>query len=317
MIVCVALNPLLDKICTYKNITMDEHNSIIDQNINIGGTEIEAIRTIKLLQGEPNAIGFLGGLNGRYIKNFLDKNRIKSDFLWVNGETTLNTTYIDLTNNNTIKFHEKGIIIQEKDILRLKRNFEMSIKDSSVILLNTSLSKEFNNKVFQEMIATAKRYNIKTVLHTSGESLVEGIKAQPYSVVLERENLKELNIKEENSQKILEKVHELLVKNSIHYIALNLYDDALYTISKNKICKVSIDNKYNFIKSEIGMSAFIGAFALCIERKYEIEKTTKISMAASSAAAKNFDTDILFKKSEVDYSAKKYKIKEIMNKNNM
>ena len=296
---------------------MNGDNTIINQNINIGGTEIEAIRTIKLLQGEPNAIGFLGGLNGRYIKNFLDKNRIKSDFLWVNGETALNTNYIDLTNNASIKFREKGIRVQEKDILRFKRSFELAIKDSSVILLNASLSKEFEHKEFYHMIEMAKRYNIKTVLHTSGNWLVESIKAKPYAVVLERKNLEVLDIKEQDSWKIVEKVHKLLVENSIHYIALNLYNDGLYTISKNKICKVATDNKHDFIESEIGMSAFIGAFALCIERKYEIEKTTKISMAASSAATKNFDTDILFKKSEVDYLANKCKIKEIKGKNDM
>lgn len=281
--------------------------------MNIGGAEVDVARVIKILQSEPLVLSFLAGLNGRYIKSNLDKAKIKSNLIWVNGNTFMNTSLIDSITGHTTKLSDVGPLVTEKDQLRFKQEIKPYIKDSAVLLINGVLPDNIHQDYYLEIMETAKSMNTKLVISVRGELLRKALQRSPYGVYLRRGDLRELSIISEDINEIVQILYDKLIENHIHYIALDLGQQGAYLISKNKICFGEPTFKIEPKKKASQESAFLGAFTVGAERKYELEKILKMSVAASHATVMCEDKEILCNKSDVDYLSKKVKVKELMN----
>lgn len=309
----MVLNPSIDKTCIVEGLEVDQPNSIMDQKMNIGGEGIDVSRVIKILQSEPMVLGFLGGLNGRYIKSCLDKSKIKSNFIWVNGDTKLNTLLIDSIHGTKTYLFEEDLTIQEKDQLRFKQEIKNYVKDSSVLLIDGTLPKGISNDFFLSILDHAKQYNTKIVLSTQGEELRKCLSLEPYGLKIKREDIRDLQLDDSSEEIMIKGLHELLIQNKIHYIALDMGIEGGYLICKNKVCKGVPNLNIEPNKEGSYSSAFLAAFSVGIERKYELEKILKLMVASSYATMINDEKDIICKKSDIDSLMKKIKIKEIMN----
>lgn len=310
------LCPSIDKTCVVEDLEPDGSNFIVDQNMNIGGQGIDSCRIIKILQSEPLVLGFLGGLNGRYIKSNLEKNKIKSHFLWVNGDTKLNTVIIDSIKGTQMKVYDEGFTIGHKDMLRFKQDIQSYMKDSSVIVLNGLIPSGISISDYYDLIDKAANYNTKLVLSAEGEVLRKGLEINPYAIKLTEQSIKDLGIDTEDEKQMLEELYQMIVEKSIHYVAIDLGVKGAYTISKNKICYCEPTIDFEPIKTNGASSAFLAALAVGIERKYEQEKISKLLVASSFSTMMSNEIDILCKKSDVDLLSKKVKVREIMNKSN-
>jgi fructose-1-phosphate kinase PfkB-like protein len=107
-------------------------------------------------------------------------------------------------------------------------------------------------------------------------------------------------------------VTELLpyLRQGVHYIGVYLEEEGGLMLSKNKICFIEPPHGLNGQTTRASSGAFLGAFAIGINRKYEQEKFSKICLAAALAAQCEPDRPICSKK-DIDLLAKKVKIKEM------
>lgn len=299
-----------------EDLEIDQSNRIIDQKMNIGGSGIDVARIIKILQGEPMVLSFLGGLNGRYIKSNLDKAKIKSSFYWVGGDTMMNTYLIDSVNGTKTTLRDVGLKIGEKDSLRFKQEIKNFIKDSGALLINGNVNveeQEVLQNFYLEMIEIAKSLNAKIVISTKGELLRKTLSFGPYGIHVKQDEIRELGIIADTKEEILKQLHEILVNHHIHYIAVDLGLEGAYLISRKKICYGEPHIKKEPIRQESRESAFLAAFTIGIERKYEQEKIVKLMVAASYATMVCEESQSICKKSDIDTLSKKIKILEVMN----
>ncbi|MBC7958646.1 MAG: hypothetical protein H7X94_02160, partial [Vallitaleaceae bacterium] len=87
MILITTLNLFVHKTAVVDGLDVNGINAIQDHRMVVGDSAIYSALIIKILQGEPYVLGIAGGIGGRFIKNFMDKNRIKSDLLMKEQET--------------------------------------------------------------------------------------------------------------------------------------------------------------------------------------------------------------------------------------
>lgn len=316
MISNIVLNPSIDKTCIVEDLEIDQSNLIIDQRMSIGGEGVDVSRIIKILQAEPLVLSFLGGLNGRYIKSSLDKAKIKSNFIWVNGDTKLNTLLIDSITGTKTLLKDEGVSIQEKDFIRFRQEMKNYVKDSSVVLIDGRLPKGLTYEFFDEVIDHAKRYNTKIIMSTDGEELRKAFAFQPYAIKIKKQNLRDLNLHTNDMKEILMGLYDMMIEHSIHYIAVDMGIEGAYLISKNKICQGLPNIKIEPVNLKSNYSAFLAALTVGIERKYELEKIIKLMVASSYATMINTEKDELCNKRDIDYLLKKIKVKEMMNNRN-
>ncbi len=311
MIITVAPFPSVEYIY---DVDFLEPNCAINSRevfLNILSKGIHSAQIIKLLQDEPILLSMLGGFAGKYIKHYLDKSRIKTDIVWTDTETphkmrillSDSSTYYLLKRDQTYNF--------DKEMIKLSQKLKSHIKKVSTLLLTGSIPQGVRPTFYKEWIKEAKLHNIKSIVCTGQkEVLTHALEETPYALMFTREQLKQLEISSDSKEEIIAALTPYL-KQGVHYIGVYLKEQGALMLSKNKYCFIEPPASLNKIISNAASSgAFLGAFAIGINRKYEQEKFSKTCLAAALAACCDVNKPICSKK-DVDLLSKKVKIKEL------
>ena len=119
MILTITPNAALDKTYRIEGFRLDVVNRP-DQSFTVaGGKGINTARVYQTLGGTAVATGFLGGSNGDVIRQALAKERIRSEFVRVDGESRLCIAVIDPTTGSQTEINESGPSVSSKNVYDL------------------------------------------------------------------------------------------------------------------------------------------------------------------------------------------------------
>ncbi|GKX27947.1 tagatose-6-phosphate kinase [Vallitalea longa] len=315
MIVTIALNPSINKLAVIDGLEVDGENKVQDYRITLGESPIYTAYMIKLLQGEPYVLGFLGGMGGRFIQNVMQKSRIKSDFIFNIGESQSIYKIVDSINLTETTLIDNNMTVDERDKNNLKHKLQNKIKDAKVLVIGGDLPKGTDYDFAEHIIEMAIKHDTKIISSLKGQNLRKSLSLNLFALKISDDNISDLvdiDTLTYDNYYILKKLYDILTLNKIHYL---VYDsnDGVYVISKSKICKAVISETKE-ISDNIGSSdSLVGALAVSIERRYEQEKLAKYLMA-SKIAVKNSKYPTICNRKDIDYYYNKVKIVEIMNR---
>jgi fructose-1-phosphate kinase PfkB-like protein len=310
MIITVAPFPSVEYIYGVDYLEPNCEIQSNDVSLNILSKCIHSAQMIKVLQDEPILIGMLGGFAGKYIKHCLDKSRIKSDVIWTDVETPHqmkiqindSESYYLLKSNQTYDFN--------KEINKLNQKLKSHIKKVSTLLLAGYIPNGINPAIYKEWIREGKLHNVKTIVCTGQKEVLEHAMTEtPYALMFTKDQLSQLGIAAHSREQMITSLMSYL-KKGVHYIGVYLKDEGGFMLSKNKLCFIEPPHNIKLQNNTASSGAFLGTFAIGINRKYEQEKFSKMCLAAALIADYNTDKPICSKK-EMDLLSKKIKIKEI------
>lgn len=285
MIKTVTLNPAVDKTVGINNFRVGEVNRISSVRLDAGGKGINVSKTIKALDGCSIATGFLAGRNGEYIKDFLDRMQVPHDFIFVNGETRTNLKVVDRQNKTNTDMNEPGLIeVTEEDLGRLENKIFSDMNKEDILILSGSVSSGVPVGIYREWTARANKTGIKVLLDADREYLEEGIKARPYLIKPNIEELERLLNRRLGDMKEIVCAGRSLLDTGIETVVVSLgADGAVFFHGEHAIYAEGIKVE---VKSTVGAGdAMVAALALAIEKSYPFEKTAALSVAAGTAAA--------------------------------
>lgn len=188
MILTVTLNPAIDKTVKIRRFSPGADHRCKDVFFSAGGKGVNVSRALKNLKVSNLATGFIAGPEGKYIKEELDHEGIRHDFVHISGETRTSLTIIDTQANQITRILEHGPVVQRKDILAFKRKFTTLLKGCRYVVLSGRNIPGNSNRIYSDLICLSRKHHTKAILDTSGEPLVLGLKAKPFLV---KPNIKE------------------------------------------------------------------------------------------------------------------------------
>lgn len=188
MILCVSLNPAVDKMVKIHNISIGKVNRATVESVHAGGKAINVAFDLQV-QGEKAMVtGFVGGRTGSMITEELKRREMGYEFIALSTETRTNMNYIDDKGNIT-EILEAGHLVDaesERDFITLYRRL---LKKSDMVVLSGSLPIGLNDDIYKVLIEMANKANVPVALDTSGEALSKGIQSIPFII---KPNLSEL-----------------------------------------------------------------------------------------------------------------------------
>lgn len=188
MILCVSLNPAVDKMLKIKNIEVGKVNRASLESVHAGGKAINVAYDLKI-QGEKTFLtGFVGGKTGRVIAAELDQRQMDYEFVCLGTETRTNMNYIDETGRVT-EILEGGHLVDAESERSFISLFKKYIVGSSLCVISGSLPIGLNDDFYGVLIDIAKKENVPVCLDSSGNALYEGVKHIPNLI---KPNLEEL-----------------------------------------------------------------------------------------------------------------------------
>lgn len=191
-IVTVTLNPALDQTLYFTQFNVGQVNRVSKERLDPAGKGINVAKVIHSLGHDVAVTGFLGQENANIFETYFQTHHIHNHFVKVDGANRVNTKIVDEINGQVTEINFPGIKCIASNLQQMASVVKQLAEESEIFVLAGSLPEGAPLGIYRELIETLKRYGCKVFLDTSGGALVEGIKANPYAIKPNVDELKQL-----------------------------------------------------------------------------------------------------------------------------
>jgi tagatose 6-phosphate kinase len=284
MITTVTLNAAIDKTYYLESFQVGQVWRVKKMRAVAGGKGINVARVIQQLGHSSHIIGFIGGHNGQFIRTALDDQKLKHQFVEVLGESRINLNIIDAETGTSTEILETGPSIEQYSLTSLIEILQVAAKSSKIVVLSGSLPPGIPLDFYKILIEIVQLEGALAILDTSGVSLEEALKAKPFMIKPNEDELRALTGCELSSDAELLATIKMIMAQGIACVAVSLgsrgavvgYQGRLYRVEAPKIEAVN----------PVGSGdSFTAGFAVALEKGLSIEECLKMAAAAGAANA--------------------------------
>lgn len=192
MIYTVTLNPALDKTVEIPGMALDTVNRVTSMRTDPGGKGINVSKVIAKLGGESCAVGILGGESGRTLLAALERDGLRTHFRFVEGQTRTNLKIIDRALHTNTDINEPGLTVSPADLDALLRDLLGMVREGDIVVLAGSLPQGAPQDTYRVWTAACREKGARVCLDADGVLLAEGLKAAPYLIKPNEDELSRL-----------------------------------------------------------------------------------------------------------------------------
>ncbi len=203
MILTVTLNPLLERRFTYNQIYPGKENRNGYEEKKAGGKGINVSRQLNKLKVDNLSFTFLGGANGKILKEVIDKEGIKLTSIKTKNETREAAIIIENNKNSLTTYFSKNTIILNSEVEEFKSKLEKMIETCEMVIFSGSSPCEKTESIFTFGINSANKQDKISICDTYGKHLNACLEAAPtiiHNNISEIENSLEIKLKSENDK---------------------------------------------------------------------------------------------------------------------
>jgi tagatose 6-phosphate kinase len=284
MIETITLNPSVDLSYYLDLFFINDVNKTANITKTAGGKGLYVSKILRQLGCEVLATGFLGGLNGQFIRNELAKLNIKSSFVSIQ-DATRNSIAI-ISSDKYTEIREDGPKVSRVEAEEFVQVFIEQIISHKiqVVAASGSLPQGLEPTYYRALIDQSHQQNVKFILDTSGEPLKEAIKSGPYLIKPNNSELEELIGHKIQSEKELLDVLPQLKCYGINMVVVSLGKEGCIALCGESIFKVTTPDVP--VKNPIGSGdAMLAGMAKEIAANSSYEEVLKVGTACGTLNA--------------------------------
>lgn len=235
MIITLTPNTGLDYTFQVSGFQLNSTIRATDSAWGMGGKATDASWTLGKLGVPTRAIGFAAGPNGLRMESMLRERGVETDFVWVEGETRLNTVIV-VPGEGQSTITSSSLNVSPEHVSAFAGRYENALAGASCVVMGGSLPRGVPVEFYAEAIAQAHEHHTPVIFDSSGPSLLAGVKSRPEVI---KPNITELG--------------ELLgyvpaSQHEVHQAARQLHDElgsnVIITLGADGAIAVSEDGSY-------------------------------------------------------------------------
>jgi 1-phosphofructokinase family hexose kinase len=178
LIVTLTINPAIDRTISVDRLAFDDRAYIKSSGESAGGRGINASTVIHSFGGETLAVLTSGGDSGKRLEHLLRGCGLRLAVVPVPHEIRTNITITD-RHGLTVNLNECGPALAKSELALVEKAVRDALKGAQWLMLCGSLPPGAPASFYAKLIAMARQKKVKTLLHASGDALIEGIDARP------------------------------------------------------------------------------------------------------------------------------------------
>lgn len=276
MILTIDLNPILKRKYILEGYKLDLINKSNDLIIGPGGEGIELAYLLHGLNEEVFLSGFLGGINGEYIRMRLQEAGISNEYLSIKDET-MDSIIISLANGE-VNIKGKEPRITREEIVGIYELFSKIIFNADILCCIGDLQNNVPKEIFNYFISFGNRFRKKALLRAQGEELKLALDVAPYLVLINRCDLEYLtNLKLDYEYEIV-KAGQFILDKGVERIIIDMGRKGSIALTKDHIYRIDIE-KLALNDVSINYGYMLAGYALALSRKYDLEMMFKLGQA--------------------------------------
>lgn len=178
MILTVTINPAVDRTITADRLVFEDRAYILSRSDAAGGRGINASRVLHMFGLKTLAIVPSGGKNGEVFQNLLSQEGFPTEVVPIREEIRANLTITD-KHGLTLKLNELGPPVTDKELARVEKAVASRLPKADWLMLCGSIPPGVSPDFYCKLIEKAREHNVKTLLDTDGDALLQGVEAGP------------------------------------------------------------------------------------------------------------------------------------------
>jgi len=284
LILCVNLNPCVDKTLYLERIKPNVIQSASAMTVTVGGKGNNVARVLKAYGREAVAMNFFGGETGQLCDRLLrEDDALRTETVWTKAPTREIITLYEtaLQQHTDIKEPSPQILPEERE--EFLRRYEALLPSTEMVSFGGSAPSASVDDLPVELLRMANARSVPFVLDTSGKPLALGLAERPFMVKPNRAEAEALFRREIRTfAETMRALEELAAKATIAVISLGetgfvaAYEGRAYAVSAPKVDTV------NAVGSG---DALVAGVIMGVLDKRPFEETLTLAAAAASANA--------------------------------
>lgn len=290
MIYTVTLNPSVDLFLNMNKLEYGKRNNVDGEFSLPGGKAINVSRVLSQLNIPTVATGFTGGHQGVFIKDWLKKEDIMTDFVEINSPNRTNVKL--LLDNVETTINSLGPKVSHGEIGELL-HYLSRVGEGDTIVMGGSVPKLEDSSdidIYQRMVSLAKANKAHFIADVPAEYLLDVIKEGP---ILVKPNLDDLEVIFDTKIKSKEELAyygKQIVEMGAKYAIVSYgAEGSMFFDDKGNAYIADQIPTENVINSVACRDAMIGGFIGTYVRTSDPLEAYKMAVAAATATAKVID----------------------------
>lgn len=283
MIATITFNPAVDKRYYIEGISIGLVQRVKEVENTAGGKGVNLSRVAALMGESVAATGFIGGTNGQFIEEEIEKLGIENRFVKIKGQTRCCLAIIDNAGNQT-EFLEPGPEIGEKDYKNWLEVYKKLLEHTKILTISGSLPVGLKSHVYSDIIHLAGEKGVSVFLDTSGDALLKGIAAKPYFVKPNMDEIGVITGKTANTEKDIIEGIGYISKMGVKIITVSMGKEGSISYFGGS-CYRAVPPCIEAVNSVGSGDAFTAGMAVAHSRGMDIINSIKLATACGSANA--------------------------------
>lgn len=234
MITTLTLNPCIDRTVTVDGFAYGGTNHVENFRCDISGKGINVSIALNNIGEETRCLGFnyMGG--GSVLTDFLEQEHIPNEFLDVEGLLRTNIKIFDKKTSVMSELNESGHCVTEDCVSKLVRLVEKYLPKTSLFVLDGSVPPGVPKDIYRILTEKAHSLGVKTVIDAYGELLLEGIKARPYLIKPNKDELEEAFGEKIKSKADVIRISREIINQGVTIVCVSLGKSGAMLVTKEK-----------------------------------------------------------------------------------
>lgn len=289
MIAAITLNVSIDRRYVVENAGVGKVNRVKECTCTAGGKGLNVARVVRALGASVTAGGIVGGDAGQYILHALDKENIEHSFSEAAGETRCCINISDARSGEQTEYLEPGMTVMPEEYARFLATYDALCGRCDVITLSGSLPRGLSSRTYAELIERARTFSKPVLLDTSGEALRQAIRARPYAIKPNEDEIAALAGCDIADDAALRRAAEAIGADGPDRVVVSLgARGAMLVCSEGAF--IGRPPKLKAVNTVGCGDAMTAAFAVALERGMAAADSLRFAITVSAASALNAGT---------------------------
>jgi len=291
VILTVTLNPAVDETLVVHQLQLGETNRIKETDLDPGGKGLNVARVVKRLGRPVVGAMLLGGETGHFIRNRLAREGVDIAAVEIAGKTRVNISVFDESSGVQTNLNHEGPHVDASELHAFESKLGEWLPEAVIMAVGGSLPPGAPTDIYAKMIEWARASDVRTILDSSGDALVEGIKARPYMIkpnIHEAENLLGRSLKTEED--IINAAKSLL-DGGIEVVVISMGPRGSIAVTKDAVWKAIPPEVH--AESTIGAGdSLVAGLAIGIFEHSGLDEALRLGTAAATATVMGHGTEL-------------------------
>ena len=282
-IITVTANTAIDLFIEVEGLTASD-NILAKNSIDFAcGKGINVAKAIESLDNPVTCLGFAGQQSIAAF-NALNTGLLQIDLTAVAGKTRTNITLFDSRDHKETHIRTTGFTVTADDCQKLIEKIDACAEPGDIVILSGSLPPGAPGNLYQTLIELCHRKAAIAFLDTSGTGLISGIKAKPYLIKPNQQELEDIIGRTLPDEQSIVDAARAIIDQGVQWVYVSRGDKGAIAVSEKLAMAAYVNPMPGKIVSKIGCGdAMVAGLAVATLGGLDLDETLKSGVACGTA----------------------------------